>query len=101
MYLPTYVFPSPPPPPPLQKVERGIPGSSYVLSGLLGPLAEVAPLKEDEGLLKKKLDREKKKKPKEVEPAPLPAAEEVKPGETDRRTDRLRERERMAGGHFV
>uniref|UniRef100_A0A0P4VSX0 MICOS complex subunit MIC60 n=1 Tax=Scylla olivacea TaxID=85551 RepID=A0A0P4VSX0_SCYOL len=64
-----------------RKVERSIPGSRYVLSGLLGPLAEVAPVAEDQGLLKKKLDREKKKKPKEVEPTPAPAVEEEKPGD--------------------
>ncbi|XP_045107863.1 MICOS complex subunit MIC60-like isoform X2 [Portunus trituberculatus] len=64
-----------------RKVERGIPGSSYVLSGLLGPLAEKPPVTEEQGLLKKKLDREKKKKPKEVESAPAPAVEEVKPGD--------------------
>lgn len=63
-----------------RKVEKVIPGSSYVFSGLLGPLAEVAPVKDDQGLLRKKLDREKKKKPKEVEPA-VPAVEEVTAGD--------------------
>lgn len=63
-----------------RKVEKVIPGSSYVFSGLLGPLAEVAPVKDDQGLLRKKLDREKKKKPKEVEPA-VPAVEEVTSGD--------------------
>lgn len=69
-------------------VEKSIPGSSYILSAVLGPLVEVpptppAPPKVDQGLLKKKLDREKKKKGKEAEegmPAPpLEAPKEEAP----------------------
>ncbi|KAG0712639.1 MICOS complex subunit MIC60 [Chionoecetes opilio] len=66
------------------RVERTIPGSKYLLSPLLGPLVEAPPPapKGDPGLLKKKLDREKKKKTKEgEEDTPTPAVEEAKQGD--------------------
>ncbi|XP_050730516.1 MICOS complex subunit MIC60-like isoform X2 [Eriocheir sinensis] len=68
-------------------VEKSIPGSSYILSAVLGPLVEVpptppAPPKVDQGLLKKKLDREKKKKGKEAEEGmPAPPLEAPKEGD--------------------
>lgn len=67
-------------------MEKTIPGSSYVLSALLGPLVELpkvapAPPKVDQGLLKKKLDREKKKSKEEEKSSPAPPVEAAKQSE--------------------
>ncbi|XP_063604055.1 MICOS complex subunit MIC60-like isoform X1 [Penaeus indicus] len=55
-----------------KSIENTIPGSGYVLGAILGPVMEPLqpkPVTKDVGLMKKKLDREKKKK-KDEEAAP-------------------------------
>ncbi|XP_066960296.1 MICOS complex subunit MIC60 isoform X2 [Macrobrachium rosenbergii] len=68
-------------------VEKVIPGSGIVLGKILGPLPESEPPKPpkpDVGLVRKKLEREKKKKKEEPEieeakPEPVPVVEDVSP----------------------
>lgn len=58
-------------------MEGTLPGSKYLLNAILGPLVEIPTTKSltpDVGLVKKRLEREKKKE------AEKRAAEEAKPG---------------------